>query len=322
MLEGLKARMGISTEKVAEYSEKQKMVKLIMMILIPFYAVWFGFNFLFFFEYPIEWSTVWLVCGLFSWGTGFVMLLNSRQMEASQYHCFRGLTWRMSVTDRIKGDIYVDQKIEYIGYLGGFQVYKPHFPFALGYDHPNYNNGDGISFDDAYWFLPDKWEQTFFHIPQQEAWYGALPVSVKGEDVTLHNIGWGIKDGKYTPCALVVDSNRHFEATLGRCKIETDKQAPLLATLMSQLATLTKDNIEVKLELASEVQTNRGLLKATETQEELVRERVQDIKKRHSDIKRMPTPWKFPKINYRLIVLLGMGISAIAFVWWLVATYW
>lgn len=298
------------------------MVKLILMVLLPFYAIWGVFNYLFFFNYPIEWSVIVLVCGLFAWGTGFIMLLNQRQMEAGRYQCFRELCWRMSVTQRIKGDIYVDQKIEYIGELRGFQIYKPHFPFAIPYKHPVFNDGKGIIFDDAYWLLPDKWEQTFFPVADQEAWFGAIPVSVKAEDTTLHNLRWALKEGKFTPIALVVDSNRHFEATLGRVALQEKESALFVAQYLSQIANLTKENIQVRLELASEVQANRGLLAQTTSQEELVRERVEDIKKRHSDIKRMPTPWRFPKVNWRLLLFGLLIFGGIVTFVWLITTFW
>jgi len=64
MFEGLKERLG-GGEKVAVFSEKQKMVKLILLILVPFYAVWGTFNFLFFFGFPMEWSVIVLTCGFF-----------------------------------------------------------------------------------------------------------------------------------------------------------------------------------------------------------------------------------------------------------------
>lgn len=320
VLESIKERL--VSDKIVEYSEKQKMVKLILMILIPFYVVWGLFNFLFFWGFPVEWSIVELVCGFFAWGTGFVMLLSQRQMEAGQYHCFRQLCWRMNVTDRIKGDVYVDQGIEYIGLIGGYQVYKPHFPFALFYKHPDFNNGEGVTFHTAYWLLPDKWEQTFYHVPQQEAWYGALPVSVKGEDVTLHNLRWAMKDGEYIPVALVVDSNRHFEATIGRVQLKEEEKAPEVAQFIGQIASLTKANINLAIELAQEVQANKGLLKSTDNLESLVRDMVQDIKKRHGDVKRIPTPFRFPKINWRILVTGCVALALIGAIIFIVLHYW
>lgn len=322
MFEGLKQSIGMGAEQVVVYSEKTKMVRFLGMILVPFYIVWGLFNFLFFMEYPWEWSFTLLCCGFCMWGTGIVVMLNKRQMEATEYHCFRGLTWRMSVTRRIKADVYVDRRIEYIGKIGGYQVYKPYFPFALMDMHPNFNNGEGVIFNKAFWLLPDKWEQTFFPVPQQEAWYGSLPVTVKAEDVTLHNLRWAMKDGEYIPIALVVDSNRHFESTIGRVKGLEQGKAPEVAQFVSEIASLTKDNINLALELTHEVQANRGLLEETPKVKELVNAMVEDIKKRHGDIKRMPTPWKLPKINWRLVMFTILGLAIISGIIYVIVNYW
>jgi len=247
------------------------------------------------------------------------MLLNQRQMEAGQYECFRQLKWRMSVTQRIAGDVYIDKDIEFEGVLGGYYIYRPHFPFGLSYMHPTFNNGEGVVFKEAYWFLPTKWEETFYHVPQQEAWYGSLPVAVKGEDVTLHNIGWGIKAGKYIPIAIVKDSNRHYEATIGRVALEHRAKAPAMAKLLCQIGTLTRTNIDLSVELAQEVQHNQGLLKATDNLARLVDEKTQDIKKRHGDIKRMPTK-RFANVNWRLVVLAIGLLGALATIWFFLFT--
>ena len=318
MLEGLKERLGIGGQ-VAVFSEKQKMVKLILMILVPFYIVWGMFNFLFFFGYPMEWSMIVLVCGFFGWGCFIVILMNQRQMEASQYICFRQAKWRMSVTDRIAGDLYIDRDIEYEGLLGGYQIYRPHFPFGVPYRHPTFNNGEGVVINEAYWLLPDKWEETFYHVPQQEAWYGSLPVAVMGEDLTLHNIGWGIKYGKYIPIAIVKDSNRHYEATLGRVALEEKEKAPKMATLLSQIGTLTRANMDLSVELAQEVQANKGLTDSTDNLKRLKEEALQDIKKRHGDIKRMPTN-RFANINWRLVVLGIALIGVFVTIWYWIFT--
>jgi hypothetical protein len=310
-------------DKVKAYSEKERMMRLIIMILAPFYVVWFLFNFLFFMQYPIEWSIMTLVCGFFAWGAGIVILMNQRQMEAGQYQCFRGLTWRMSVTDRIKADVYVDSEIEYIGNLGGYQVYKPHFPYAFFYKHPRLNDGKGLVFNKAFWFLPDKWEQTFFPVPEQEAWYGALPVTVKAEDVTLHNLRWIVnKQGEYIPVALVVDSNRHFEATLGRVQLNEEQKETAIAKYTCEIADLTTKNIDLALELASQTEENQGLLKSTEKQEGLVRERLQDIKRRHSNIARIPTESRWQKINWRAVTVIAVALAIITLVGSVIFHYW
>jgi len=307
VFEGLKDRLGLG-ERIAVYSEKDKMIKLILMILIPFYVVWGLFNILFFMKYQTE-SIMVLICGFFAWGAGIVIVLNQRQIQAGTYHCFREATWRMTVTKRIKTDIYVDRDIEYIGRVGGYQVYKPHFPIALSFKHPHFNGGKGITFNTAFWLLPDKWEQTFFPVPECESWYGSLPVSVKAEDLTLHNLRWAEKKGEFIPVALVVDSNRHFEATMGRVSLGEESNKVEVAQFVSEIASLTTENIDLALELAQEVQTNRGLLKATDNIVELTRAMVQDIKKRHGDIKRIPIPMRL-RINWRLLsaVIITLGI--------------
>jgi hypothetical protein len=318
-------------EKGKAYNEKERMIRLILMILVPFYVVWGLFNFFFFMQYPIEWSVTVLLCGFFAWGTGIVILMNQRQMEAGQYHCFRSATWRMSVTERIKTDIYVDSKIKYIGVLGGYHVYKPHFPFALFFEHPTFNNREGITFNKAYWLCPEKWDDTFLPIPQQEAWYGAMPVSVKAEDLTLHNLRWIVKKNtssdsvnakEYIPVALVTDSNRHFEATLGQTKLNEDEKAPEVAKWVCDAADLATENMDLALEVVAEAKGNQALLKNTDDVVRLYREAMEDAKTRHGDISRVPTESKWQKINWRLVLVGAVALAIVALIGITLLRFW
>jgi hypothetical protein len=78
-------------DKVKAYSEKERMFRLVIMVLAPFYAVWFLFTALFYLRY-YDLSGMVIGCGLVIWIAGIVILMNQRQMEAGQYQCFRGLT--------------------------------------------------------------------------------------------------------------------------------------------------------------------------------------------------------------------------------------
>lgn len=307
-------------DKANVQSDKERMVRLIIMILGPFYVVWFLFTALFYLQY-YDLSGIVIGCGLVIWVAGIVILMNQRQMEAARYECFRGLTWRMSTTDRLKADVYVSSK-EDIGTLGGYCVYKPKFLFPQLYKHPNLNNGEGIVFDEAYWLLPDKWKKTFFPVTDQEAWYGSLPVSVNAEDITLHNLRWICFKGKYLPVALVIDSNFHLEVTLGRIQQKEEERETEIAQYTSQIADLVKENIDVGLEMTSEAQQNQALLKNTENIEELVEQRIEDIKKRHGDIKRIPTPSRWQKINWHAIIVIVIAVAMISLIGLIVLHYW
>jgi hypothetical protein len=315
---------------VKVYSEKERMIRLILMILAPFYAVWGLFNFLFFMQYPVEWSVMTLVCGFFAWGAGIVILMNQRQMEAGQYQCFRGATWRMSTTERIKADIYVDAEGKDLGEIGGYHVYKPHFPFALFFKHSTLNEGKGVVFDKAYWLCPDKWKETFFPISQQEAWFGSLPVSVEAEDVTLHNLRWIVKkstkagqnSNEYIPLALVTDSNRHFEATLGKVQLKEEEKALEVAKWMCEIADLVTENMDLALETVAEAKGNQALIRNTDDIVRLVDEAMQDSKKRHGDIMRTPSPSRWQKINWRVLCTVAIALGILSLIALVILHYW
>jgi len=330
MLGGLRERLGMGPSVVTGLNWGQNIIKLILAVVVPFYAVWFGSQAAYYvFELEERMVTEMLGVGLAIWGACLMIYVAHIKQQAAGYLSFPSSKWRFSETQVICVDLVIKEgDIEKIGEISEsnpgatWYVYRLTFPFHIGYEDPV----RGLTFfKRAYWLLPHEWEDQFFFREGGEIFYGGIPIShPRAEDVSLHVYPyhrWEINERERIPVCKLQDSKAHYQATVGALP-ETDsimrgEQPGAEDIQRSKEASLIKDNIGLRLERETISDEFTAHLTESFSIQDTRKEMLEDFKRRYGNIMRAKKKMRWRILNTKNLFLLGLLVLAFLVVYFM-----
>ena len=277
-----------------------------------FYLVWGVTNYLQYIGVAQEIVMMILSVGIAIWIAGVYGFHSHMKMEAADNLVFDQAKWRFDRNTVTTVDVFIPKDaIQYKGQLGeGKHVYRVGpFKTSIGYLHPNLGL---LSFNRADWVLPAKWADTFFFKPGGEVWWGGIPlVHPNTEGVVLHVKGWENYMGEHIPTCEVADSTFHYKH--GMAAINPKRMNLSNEDIeQSQALSYKRECIELRLQ-NKDLEHHLGkVLDETDNVEEIIKQRIQDYKKRHGDIMRAGEQWRTKLLNLKtLAIALGVIVIAI-----------
>ncbi|RLI46921.1 hypothetical protein DRO69_02015 [Candidatus Bathyarchaeota archaeon] len=330
---------------VSGLGTQENTAKLLILVLAPFYILYFGTYYL------IEMNYVEETFGIMIFFVGLAIEISAmygynakKQKDAAEHLSFPASLWRFNSTDKTLIDLFIPppRGIRYIGEFTKSSVEelckeikkvikegKPKNPnrtsgnnpnyvylienkHAIEYEHPQFGP---LIFNRFIWICPSKFEETFLFTPGGETWYGNFPVThPKSEGLVLHVIDWHNHMGEYMPICIVADSTRHYEQSLERVKIPNPEYEQIVS---SKLSFLREENIALKDQVSTLEDHLNAVLKRSYKASELVRKQLEDIKTWLGDVTR-----ETPPLRYRLLNLKTFGaILIVLFIIYLAWTY-
>ena len=305
----------------------KNVVKLVIVVVLPFYAVW-GLSQWSYYVWELDEMivTAQLGMGISFWLSGIYGYFSHVKNKAASMLSFPASKWRFSETQVSVIDLVVEEAcVEYIGWIDGFYAYRLTFPFLIGHNHPELGL---LAFNRVYWLMSAEWEDQFFFRSGGEIWFGGFPIShPKAEDVSLHVYPyhrWEVNKRELIPVALVHDSKLHYQATMKKLPelvaIQLGKKPDPETLKRTMVASLTKENIGLSLQANSTEQELEATLKESHNIVK-VRKKIQaDHKRRYGNILRYEEPMRWKLINARNLFFLGLIIvGALAIYGWFFA---
>ena len=242
--------------------------------------------------------------GMAVWIAGVYGVHSHMKMQAADYLVFDQAKFRFDENTVTTVDLFIPKDaIQYIGKLGeGKYAYRVGpLPYSIGYLHPDLGL---ISFNCADWVLPAKWNDTFFFKPGGEVFWGGIPMTHPNtEGLVLHVKGWQQKMGEYIPACEVADSTFHYKHGMAGIN---PKRVDLTSEDIDKMETtvLKKENIELHLKIKDLEHHLGKVLDETDNVEEIIKQRIEDYKKRHGDIMRSGEQWRTKLLNLKTFAII------------------
>jgi len=250
--------------------------------------------------------------GMAIWIAGVYGMHSHMKMQAAEYLVFDQAKWRFDENTVTTVDVFIPKDaVQYIGKLGEDKhAYRiGPLPTPIGYLHPDLGL---ISFRRADWVLPARWNDTFFFKPGGEVWWGGIPMTHPNcEGLVLHVKGWEDYMGEHIPTCEVADSTFHYKH--GMAGINPKRMTLTNEDIeKSQSLAFKRECIELRLK-TKDLEHHLGkVLSETDNVEEIIKQRIQDYKKRHGDIMRAGEQWRTKLLNLKtLAIVLGVIVIAI-----------
>ena len=297
--------------------------------------MWGAANILDYMGFPDEYVMMTLFVGMAMWISGVYGYHSHQTKECVQLNAFPQSKWHFDPSTTMAVDLFIPKKgAKYKGNVYAYDldgkkraepdIHNPGkhvyevgpFPCSLAYDHPDLGL---ITFDTAYWILPDVWNRTFFFQTGGEVWWNGIPVNHPNtESIALYVVGWENLKGEMVPVCQVANSNWHYKhrteavragaLNLTAKDIETTKNM-VLKTKVIELEIALKDT-EHHLD---------AVLGETDNVEKIIRMRIEDYKKRYGSIMRVGEKWQTRLINMKTFAIGLVVVVVAVLLWWLLA---
>lgn len=301
---------GFRAGAVGGLNATENNLRMSAVLLAPFLVMWLGIKMLL----PDEMYDFAVTIAMCVWLVWVVLVWAYSKSDANNYIVFPQSKWKFPDGTCRTFDVKVvtDGWEKIVEFPDGSVGYRVYFADKYLYEDPDLPYP--LTFDSAYWILPDLWDKAFQRRALGEFFHkGVFVTKPDCEDISVYVTGFEERENAVFPVCIINDCSLTYQKTIEKL------QLPQFLGGGNPLYLLYQAERRKNLKLASHTAYLEDALdiagrQASEDFKNEADRRLKDARKRHASIMDTGQSWTTRFLNLKTLAIVILGIAVVWFV--------